>query len=235
MIAIGTNVLVQLLTGDQAEQYKASLALFSHARGYQHPFASKSRRSNLPAALRGRLLCCCQARGSLWPARWARQWRVRDSGSQFAPARSTTWAATRWPRLLSLAPHTPTSSTSGCSASTASTSAGETFSPPLTIKSSRRSSGSYNQIANYVIAQSEINIGIGARPPTTYLAELREQVSGGTKKYGGITDRDELLHNLRMNCIPEAMLDGEVKDYELFLEDRRQLMALKIKRWFEVL
>ena len=107
--------------------------------------------------------------------------------------------------------------------------------PAPALEGLNHSSGSYNQIANYVIAQSEINIGTGAKPPTTYFAELREQVSGGAKKYGGITDRDELLHNLRMNCIPETMLDGEVKDYEQFLEDRRKLMALKIKRWFEVL
>ena len=31
------------------------------------------------------------------------------------------------------------------------------------------------------------------------------------------------------------MLDGEIKGYEGFLEDRRALMALKIKTWFEAL
>ena len=41
--------------------------------------------------------------------------------------------------------------------------------------------------------------------------------------------------NLTTNCIPAAMLAGEVKDYSEFLEDRRKLMALKIKSWFEVL
>jgi hypothetical protein len=107
--------------------------------------------------------------------------------------------------------------------------------PRQHLKGLNHASGSYNQIANFVIAQSEINIGIGARPPTTYFAEIREQISGGAKKYGGITEREELLRNLQMNCIPETMIDGEVKDYEQFLEDRRKLMALKIKRWFEVL
>ena len=43
------------------------------------------------------------------------------------------------------------------------------------------------------------------------------------------------MKNLCMNCIPETMLDGEIKSYEAFLEDRRKLMALKIKAWFEVL
>jgi hypothetical protein len=44
-----------------------------------------------------------------------------------------------------------------------------------------------------------------------------------------------MLANLRMNCIPESMLDGEVKEYEVFLAERRKLMALKIKTWFEAL
>ncbi len=31
------------------------------------------------------------------------------------------------------------------------------------------------------------------------------------------------------------MLDGEIPDYNDFLEQRRKLMALKIKTWFEAL
>jgi hypothetical protein len=38
-----------------------------------------------------------------------------------------------------------------------------------------------------------------------------------------------------MHCLPEALLDGAVPSYDVFLEDRRKLMALKIKRWFEAL
>lgn len=41
--------------------------------------------------------------------------------------------------------------------------------------------------------------------------------------------------NLAMNCIPASMLDGEIKEFGAFLEERRKLMALKIKTWFEVL
>lgn len=95
--------------------------------------------------------------------------------------------------------------------------------------------GTYNQIANYVVAQSEINISIGAKPPAVYFAELAKQCNGGAKKYGGITAQDELVANLRTNCIPELMLDGEIKDFGAFLEERRKLMALKIKYWFETL
>lgn len=93
----------------------------------------------------------------------------------------------------------------------------------------------YNQIANYVVAQSEINIAIGAKDPAVYFEELSVQCSGGPKKYGGIDNRDELIANLEANCIPVSMLDGKIAAYENFLEERRKLMALKIKAWFEVL
>jgi len=41
--------------------------------------------------------------------------------------------------------------------------------------------------------------------------------------------------NLRMSCVPESLLDGEVPAYDDFLEQRRQLMAQKINTWFESL
>ena len=49
--------------------------------------------------------------------------------------------------------------------------------------------GRYNQIANFVLAQSEINIAIGDKAPEKYFQELAEQCDGGKKKYGGITKR----------------------------------------------
>jgi len=95
--------------------------------------------------------------------------------------------------------------------------------------------GRYNQIANFVLAQSEINIAIGDKAPDQYFAELAEQCDGGKKKYGGITKRSELEENLDAHCLPKALLNGEIADYDDFLEVRRRLMALKIKQWFEVL
>ena len=97
------------------------------------------------------------------------------------------------------------------------------------------STSSYNQIANFVIAQSEINIAIGARAPVVYFGELAEQVKGGPQRYGGITEREHLEANLAMNCVPVALLDGEVPTFEAFLAERRKLMALKLKTWFESL
>ncbi len=97
------------------------------------------------------------------------------------------------------------------------------------------SRGRYNQIANFVVAQSEINIAIRDKPPETYFAEIAEQVNGGLKRYGGITDRERLRENYAQNCLPASLLDGQVPDYDDFLAERRRLMALRIKQWFEVL
>ncbi len=107
--------------------------------------------------------------------------------------------------------------------------------PRQHLKKQNLTKGAYNQIANYVIAQSEINIAIGAKAPELYFEELAEQCSSGLKKYGGIVDKDEILVNFKMNCIPAEMLDGQIKSFDEFIKERRKLMALKIKAWFEVL
>ncbi|MEO7967093.1 MAG: hypothetical protein ABIT38_24605, partial [Gemmatimonadaceae bacterium] len=85
------------------------------------------------------------------------------------------------------------------------------------------------------LAQSEINIAIGDKAPEKYFAELAAQCSGGKKSYGGITERQELEDNLNAHCLPTSFLHGEVANYDDFLQERRRLMALKIKKWYEVL
>ena len=103
------------------------------------------------------------------------------------------------------------------------------------LKKQGLAKGRYNQIANFVLAQSEINIAIGDKAPETYFADLARQCDGGAKKYGGITEKTELVANMRMSCLPESMIDGVVPAYDDFLEQRRKLMSLKIKTWFETL
>lgn len=93
----------------------------------------------------------------------------------------------------------------------------------------------YNQIANYVIAESQVNIAISNKEPATYFRQLHEQVDGGPKKYGNITDPLKLDENFRMNCIPDGVLGMSIDDYSGFLEARRQLMAQKIHTFFKSL
>jgi len=103
------------------------------------------------------------------------------------------------------------------------------------LKKSGIPRGQYNQIANYAVAQSEINIAIGNREPATYIRELWEQCQGGACRYGSITDPDELRANLRMHCIPPEIGEMTVDDYPAFLQGRRELMARKIRDYFESL
>ena len=93
----------------------------------------------------------------------------------------------------------------------------------------------YNQIANYVVMQSEINIAIGKKPPAEYFSELWEQCKNGTLKYGGIKDAEKLRTNLATHCIPEGMDEMDVENYDDFLKTRRSLMAAKIRDYYQTL
>jgi hypothetical protein len=95
--------------------------------------------------------------------------------------------------------------------------------------------GQYNQIANYVVAQSEINISIGNKEPRDYFSQLLDQCNGGPQLYGGITDLDALRENLRMNCVPVGVEEMTAENYTAFLAERRKLMARKIRGYFESL
>lgn len=95
--------------------------------------------------------------------------------------------------------------------------------------------GSYNQIANFVYAQSEINIRIGKKSPNEYMLQVNKQCIDGEAKYGGIIDKDKLSKNLEKHCIPEGFESMTVNDYEAFLEKRKQLMADKIHSYYKSL
>lgn len=104
--------------------------------------------------------------------------------------------------------------------------------PKSYLKNNNKSKGEYNQIANYVLMQQEINIAIGAKSPDVYFSELKEQCEGGNMKYGGIETMDELLSNLRTHCIPESIFCLDINGYDNFLEERRQLMSNKIRNYY---
>jgi len=107
--------------------------------------------------------------------------------------------------------------------------------PRKFLKSKGLSRAQYNQIANYAMTQSEINIAIGAKDPNKYFAEITKQIETKELKYGGIKDEDELKKNFEENCIPVAMLGPGVLDYDDFLKERRILMAMRMKRYFQSL
>lgn len=93
----------------------------------------------------------------------------------------------------------------------------------------------YNQIANFVYAQTEVNIRIGNKAPKDYFKDVLDQCNGGKVTYGTIQDMVELKKNLRAHCIPESIFEMTIDDYPKFLEDRRKLMAKKIEKYYKVL
>jgi hypothetical protein len=107
--------------------------------------------------------------------------------------------------------------------------------PRKFLKSQGLSRTKYNQIANYAMTQSEINIAIGAKDPDKYFSEIIKQIETGKLKYGGIKDEAELKRNFAENCIPLSMLESETMEYDDFLKERRVLMAKKMKKYFQSL
>jgi hypothetical protein len=103
------------------------------------------------------------------------------------------------------------------------------------LKSNGLKKNRYNQIANYVYMQSEINVKIGNKAPKAYFQELKKQCEGGKLKYGGICDWDELIDNLKVNCIPESIVSMELENYDDFLVERRNLIAHKVRKYYKSL
>lgn len=90
----------------------------------------------------------------------------------------------------------------------------------------------YNQIANYVYMQSEINIKVGNKPPKDYFEIITTQMQANNKQVSGLSTENELLDNLKMNCVPIELIQMSIENYNDFLMLRRKLMANKIKEYY---
>lgn len=101
------------------------------------------------------------------------------------------------------------------------------------LKNAGLSRSQYNQIANYAYTQEEINIKIGNKAPSTYFADIQSQCNGGTVKYGAILDMVTLRANLADNCVPQTIFGMDESGFDEFLKERRQLMAEKIRNYYE--
>lgn len=106
------------------------------------------------------------------------------------------------------------------------------FPKEFLIRNGIKNKAIYNQIANYVYIQSEINIKIKDKAPCVYMREVFKQCDTKQAVYGGITDICKLMNNLKDNCIPVGFENMDINDYETFLEERRKLMAEKIKSYY---
>ena len=90
----------------------------------------------------------------------------------------------------------------------------------------------YNQIANYVMTQSEINIRIKDDAPNVYMKKVLDQIDNQDPYIGAITTKEGLEESFKQNCIPEEFVNYTVENYFEFLQQRRYLMAQKIKEYY---
>ena len=90
----------------------------------------------------------------------------------------------------------------------------------------------YNQIANYVYMQSEINIKVGNKPPKDYFELITSQMQENNMLVSGLSSQEELFNNLQMNAVPTDITYMSIEDYNDFLIARRKLMATKIKDYY---
>ena len=93
----------------------------------------------------------------------------------------------------------------------------------------------YNQDANYAFLDTQVNKTIGKKAPIEYFAEAKLQCENGVITIGSITDYEQLLENLKTNCVPTEVFEMDHTRYSEFLEKRRILMAKKIRDYYESL
>lgn len=93
----------------------------------------------------------------------------------------------------------------------------------------------YNQDGNYAYLDRPVNESIGKKAPKEYFQEALSQCKSKHAVCGSIIDEEQLYKNLAMNCIPTDVFTMDYQDYPRFLEERRSLMADKIRRYYESL
>ncbi|MDX2283952.1 MAG: DUF262 domain-containing protein [Bacteroidia bacterium] len=90
----------------------------------------------------------------------------------------------------------------------------------------------YNQVANYVYMQSEINIKVGNKPPKEYFSLILDQMRQPSQQISRITTMEELQENLDMNCVPAELMQMTLDDYQDFLAMRRRRMAHNMRAYY---
>ncbi|GEP34116.1 hypothetical protein NSZ01_18840 [Nocardioides szechwanensis] len=91
----------------------------------------------------------------------------------------------------------------------------------------------YNQVANFAITETPINIRISNRAPADYLDEVHRQIETGALSLGEITSPLELEANLAENALPSDLRDVTAESYQAFLKGRRSLIAAYIQAYYD--
>ena len=91
----------------------------------------------------------------------------------------------------------------------------------------------YNQDGNYAYLDRPVNESIGKKAPKDYFNIALRQCQTKIAECGSIIDETQLYKNLADNCIPESVFEMSHEDYGSFLEQRRMMMAKKIRKYYE--
>jgi hypothetical protein len=93
----------------------------------------------------------------------------------------------------------------------------------------------YNQVANFVFTEQATNIKVGMLTPKEYLDKVKAQIQTGTNGISTLDTETSLQENLVNNDIPSIIEEASHLVYEDFLEERRKLMANKLKVYYSQL
>ena len=91
----------------------------------------------------------------------------------------------------------------------------------------------YNQVANYIYLDTQVNKAISDDAPCVYFARAKQQCETKKIVLGNISDSDLLASNLEENCIPNNIDAMDVSSYDAFLLERRKMMAALIERYYK--
>ena len=91
----------------------------------------------------------------------------------------------------------------------------------------------YNQVANYIYLDTQVNKAISDDAPCVYFTRAKEQCDTKEIVLGNIADAGLLASNLAENCIPSNIDEMDVFSYDAFLFERRKMMASLIERYYK--
>ncbi len=91
----------------------------------------------------------------------------------------------------------------------------------------------YNQIANYIYLDTQVNKAVSDDSPNKYFGRVIAQCESGVIDIGNINNKEALFVNMKENCIPESIVNMTVEDYSIFLDERRKLMSKFIMEYYE--
>ena len=91
----------------------------------------------------------------------------------------------------------------------------------------------YNQVANYIYLDTQVNKAVSDDAPATYFTKVKEQCETKDIIFGNISTEEMLDENLKENCIPNNIFEMTVENYDDFLQERRKLMAKLIQEYYD--